>query len=128
MGQRLNYSAALEGTPGTVHVCGNFTANGGSSPTVFSSGPFTVTRTGSGALSVTLKENMSEFLSGDVQVLDVAAGTKQAFILAASISVGTNTTNASFTICTQTVAGTQGDLTGVVISFDTNWRKGALRK
>ena len=130
MSARLDYPAAVEGTPGTVHVCGNFTTAGAASPTVFSSGPFSVARTGSGTYVVTFKENFNEFLSGDCRILDATGSTKVAYIRsgASAPNPGTGTTNASITIETQTVAGTIGDLTGPIISFDINWRKGALRK
>ncbi len=128
MSQRLNYGGRQEGTPGTVHVCGNFTTANTSNPSVFSSGPFVVTRSAAGRLLVTFRENFSEFLSGDAQVLDATAGAKAAFIDASTISVGTNNTPASFIIETQSVAGTKADLAASVISFDVNWRKGALKK
>lgn len=128
MSQRLNYGPSQQGTPGTVHICGNFTTANTADPTVFSSGPFKVTRSAAGRLLVTFKENFSEFLSGDAHVMDATAGAKACFIDYSTVSLGTNTTGASFIIETQSTAGTKADLAASPISFDVNWRKGTLKK
>lgn len=131
MGQRLNYSAATEGTPGTIHLCGTFTTAGAAAPTVFSSGPFAVTKVGTGLYRVTFKENFNEFLSGDAQLLDATASSKTCFLrndTTHAPNIGSNVANAYIEIETQSTAGTAADLTGPIVSFDVNWRKGTLRK
>lgn len=127
---RFNYPAAMEGTPGTIHVCGNFTTAAAANPTVFSSGPWSVARTGAGTYVVTFKEQFSEFLSGDAQLLDATASVKGAYIRSGASApfIGSATANATITIETQTPIGTAADLTGPIVSFEVNWRKGALRK
>jgi hypothetical protein len=124
---RENYPGALEGVANTVRVSGNFTTAGGVTPTVKSSGPFSVTRTGAGTLVVTLTEPCVEFLSIDASLLGVSGNTQFAKVLSTGQSVGNSSTPASFTIETQSVAGTAGDLTGPIISFYVAYRKGALR-
>lgn len=128
---RLNSPAAMEGTPGTIHVSGNFTTAGAAVPAVFSSGPFVVTKVGTGLYRVTFKEQFNEFLSGDTQMLDATASAKTCYIrndTTHAPNVGTANANAYIEIETQSVAGTAADLTGPIVSFDINWRKGTLKK
>lgn len=122
----LGYTDQKTGVPGVVVVEGNFTTNGGSSPTVKSNGPWSVVRTGAGALRINLNENVSEILSVTFGI-EGATGNNDAVITTAK-SVGdttNNSGNASVTIETQTVAGTAGDLTGIIVHFRISMRKGA---
>jgi hypothetical protein len=131
MTQRLNYQPCLEGLGGCIHICGNFTTAGAAAPTVFSNGPFAVTKVGTGLYRVTFKEQFTEFLSGDTQMLDATASAKTCYIrndTTHAPNVGTANTNAYIEIETQSTAGTAADLTGPIVSFDLNWRKGTLKK
>jgi hypothetical protein len=127
---RLNYSDGMDGTPGAIRVCGNFTTAGAAQPTVFSSGPFTVARTATGVFVVTFKEQFTEFLFGEAKLMDATGSAKTCYIRsgANAPSVGTASANATITIETQSVAGTVGDLTGPIVCFNVIWRKGSLRK
>ena len=120
----------MEGVAGTIHICGNFTTAAAANPSVFSSGPFSVARTAAGTYVVTFKESYNEFLSGDCQLLDATGSSKGCYIRsgASAPNPGTASQNATITIETQSVAGTAADLTGPIVSFDVNWRKGTLRK
>ena len=130
MTARLNYGPGLEGSAGIVHICGNFTTAAAANPTVFSSGPFTVVHTATGVYTITFKEQFSEFMSGDCQLLDATGSSKTCYMRsgASAPNPGTATQNATLVIETQSVAGTVADLTGPIVSFEVNWRKGTLRK
>lgn len=126
MQKRLNYGPAEEGIGNTVHIVGNFTTAGASAPSVFSSGPFTVTRTGVGQLVITFKENFVELLMADVAVQDATGSAKRALITATS--PGSANAGGTINVETQVTVGTAADLTGPVIHFEVYWRKGALKK
>jgi hypothetical protein len=124
--RRLNYQGSEHGLGNTVYVSGNFTTAGTSAPSVFSSGPFTVTRSGVGTLVVTLQENAVEFLAVHIGLEDATASSKRAYVV--SKSVGSASAGASVTIETQSAAGTKADLTNPVVHFVIIYRKGVLRK
>lgn len=128
MGQRLNYGQAKTGLGDTVFVDGNFVTNGGSNPTTFSKGPFTVTRSAAGEITITLKENVVEFLSIIPKIGGPAATANNDAVFCKSSSVGTQSANATIVLETQTIAGTAGDLTGIGIHFHIAYRKGTLTK
>ena|SRR5690349_3609803 len=127
MGQRLNYGDSRHGLGNTVFVAGSFTTNGASNPTTFSNGPFVATRSAAGEITITLKENVVEFLSVIPKIGPAATANNDAVYMKSS-SVGTQSTNASVVLETQTAAGTAGDLTGIGIQFLIVYRKGALKK
>lgn len=129
--QRLNYRDQQEGTPGVVHICGNFTTAGASDPSVFSSGPFTATRLGSGQITVTFKEAFAEYLGGHANIMDATASAKRCFIMsnpAPTLGSYAANTGATITVETQSTSGTKADLTGPIVSFSVYFRKGALKK
>lgn len=120
------YTDATDSVPGVVRVDGNFTTNGASSPTVFSSGQFSVVRTGAGALRINLKTNLSEILAVQLSIEGATANNDNVITTARSVADTTNNSgNASVTLETQTVAGTAGDLTGIIVHFSIVGRKGA---
>lgn len=127
---RLNYADSLDGTPGCIRICGNFTTAGAANPTVFSSGPFSVARSIAGVLIVTFKEQFSEFLFGEAKLMDATGSSKTCYIRSGANApfIGSASANANITIETQSVAGTIGDLTGPIVCFNVIWRKGSLRK
>lgn len=126
-GKRLNYKDDEHGLAGSIYIAGNFTTNGASNPTVFSNGPFTVTRSAAGEITITLKENFSEILACIPKIGPTATANNDA-VYPKTYNVGTQILAASVVLETQTVAGTAGDLTGIPISFIIIARKGSLRK
>lgn len=126
MSQRLNYGDSRHGLGNMVYVAGNFTTAGVSSPSVFSNGPFVVTRSAASELTITLKENAVEILAAFTQ-LQGATGNNDDFKVKSS-SPGTATASASVVLESQTADGTAGDLTGIVCHFMIVYRKGALKK
>lgn len=129
--QRLNYRDQQEGTPGTVHICGNFTTAGAADPSVFSSGPFTVTHLGTGQYTVTFKEAFTEYLEGHAGLMDATASAKRCFVMsnpAPTLGSYASNTGATITIETQSISGTKADLTGPIVAFSVYFRKGTLKK
>lgn len=122
---RSNYPSGNEGVAGTIRISGRFTSAGAASPTVKSSGPWSVVRSAAGQYTVTLTEPVAEILAGDAALWTATANANVAKILLTP-SIGTSAVPASFVIETQSVAGTAADLTGPIVCFDIVLRKGAL--
>lgn len=128
---RLNPESAREGVHGTVRMSGKFTTAGAAAPTVYSTGPWTITYTATGTYLVTFAETFNELLYAVAHLSDATASTKRCFVLSASTTPtagASPNTPASFSIETQSIAGTAADLTGPVVHFDCAFRKGKLTK
>jgi hypothetical protein len=125
---RDNYPAAKEGLGDCVRISGNFTTAGAGSPTVFSSGPFTVAHSATGQYTVTFQEMFKELLCVNCKIAGATDSNDDVLLIAASTSAGTSTAFAVITLETQSVAGTHADLTGPVVHFEAIWRKGKLTK
>lgn len=108
-------------TKGAEIIAGSVTLNGASSPTAAThvGQGFTVTRKGTGQLLVTLDCSYQQILYVDVSLRQATAGNDVAFVLNASNppSTGTLRAAATFEVETQSVAGTAGDLTGLVLGL-----------
>jgi len=127
--QRLWYPPAVEGVANTVKVKGRFTTAGAGAPTVFSTGPFTVTRSGVGRLVVTFTDLFVELLHASAELADATGSSKRALVDSSTLTAGASpNTPASFTIETQSTAGTAADLTGPIVMFSATFRKGRLTK
>lgn len=124
---RMDYPPYCEAVANTVRASGMFTTAGTANPTVKTTGPWSVARTGVGTLVVTFTELFVEVLYVDIGIIDATATQKRAVPTATSPGASPNTP-ATITIETQSVAGTAADLTGPQVTFDVAFRKGRLTK
>lgn len=130
--QRKNYEPAQEMVANTIRGSGRFTTAGAGAPTVFSTGPWTITKGGAaGRYTVTGTEQGVELLAADASLWQNTAGTAVALVVLstpAPTAGASPKTPWSFDIETQSVAGTAANLTGPVVTFDIALRKGRLTK
>lgn len=106
---------------GMEFIAGSVTLNGGSSPTAAThvGQGFTVTRKGAGQLLITLDVAYNQVLFLDISLRQATGGNDVAYVLNASNppDPGDVRAFATFEVETQTVAGTAGDLTGLVLGL-----------
>lgn len=99
-----------------VKIYGRMTTAGAAAPTKVVPGVgWTATRSAAGNILVTLDQAYKKILHVDAQLIGATANTKIAKVIA--LSDGGVHTGASFTIETQSVAGTAADQTGIDLTF-----------
>ena len=107
--------------PRAYKYSGSFVTAGTADPTVLKGKGFTVARTETGELTVTLDRAFKTLVSLTVTLEDVSNSTARAFPLLSSGAVGDFDTPASFKIITQTSAGSAADLTGPIVHFSAEF-------
>jgi hypothetical protein len=95
----------------TFRYSGSFAVNGAGAPTAVVGAGATVTKLGgAGQYQVTLDKAAARFLYANASLTQAAAGTGRAAVLTGSPAGGNARTGATFTIVTQSTAGTAADI------------------
>lgn len=104
MATKTHYEG-LFAAPGARLIAGSCTLNGASAPTGAKGAGLTFSRSGAGEITVTLTDDYVGLLAADGWLVEnLATSTKRAFVKTV------NTVTRAVTICTQSTAGTAGDL------------------
>ena len=115
MAAKSGYPLGGSKSPGAFLLAGSFVTDGTSAPSVTTGAGFTVGAPSTGLYTITLSDGACPgVISAQVSIEDDSGSSTVAALLDDTTTVATNGT---FTIQTQSAAGTDADLTGPIVHF-----------
>lgn len=115
-GLKMGYPLAGSKTPGIALYIGSFVTNGASAPTVVEGNGFTVSAPSTGVYTITIEDGPFPRKPIGCQV-SLEDSTSNANDDVRFGDLDSLTTGKTFTIITESSAGTDGNLTGPVVHF-----------